>query len=140
MDKGSKVLNGTDGQVWVNTELWAEVKSIELKVTGQFEDVTFCGDYATYSRYTGWAGEGSLKLQKTYSRGSKLLAVAFQTGIMPEIKIVTSLTDKATGKAERVSVEDITITEFMLTNFENRSLIEEELPLKFAKYTPIESL
>jgi hypothetical protein len=137
---GNKALSGSEGQVWLNGELLGEVKSIELKVTGSFEEISICGDYATYQRYTGWSGEGTLKLQKVYSRGSKLLANAYKTGIMPDIKIVTKLTDKSTGKSERVSVEDVTITEFMLTNFENKSLIEEELPLKFAKYNPIESI
>lgn len=139
-NKGDRVLSGTDGQVWLNGELLGELSSIELKVSGKFEEVNFCGDYATYNKYMGWSGDGSIKLQKIYSRGSKLLANAFLTGIMPDIKIITKLTDKSTGNSERTSVEDVTITEFMLTNFENKKLVEEELPLKFAKYTPIESL
>jgi hypothetical protein len=140
MNKGNRVLSGTEGEVWINGEQLGDLKSIELKVTGKFEEVGFCGDYATYQKYMGWYGDGNIKLQKTYSRGIKLLAEAFKTGIMPDIKIITKLTDKSTGKAERVSVEDVTITEFMLANFENKSLIEEELPLKFAKYEPIETL
>jgi hypothetical protein len=139
-NKGNRVLSGNEGEVWLNGDLLGDLKSIELKVTGNFEDVNFCGDNATYQRYMGWTGEGSIKLQKSTSRGAKLLANAFKTGIMPDIKIITKLRDLNTGNAERVSVEDVTITEFMLTNFESKSLIEEELPLKFATYNVIETL
>ena len=139
-NKGSRVLSGTDGEVYMNGELLAELKSIELKVTAKFESVDFAGDYAEYQRYMGWSGDGSIKLQKTFSRGTTLLANAFISGIMPDIKIITKLVDKSTGKAERVCVEDVVFTEFMLAKFEVKTLCEEELPLKFSSYTPIESL
>jgi hypothetical protein len=138
--KGNRVLTGTNGEVYINGELLSELMSIELKVKGNFEDVIFCGDFATHKKYVGWEGEGSIKLQKVQSRGLKLLGNAYLTGIMPAIKIVTKLTDVNTKKSERVSVEDVTIEEFTLTMFEAKKLTEEELPIKFAKYNVIETI
>lgn len=90
------------------------LKKIELKVTGSFEDVGFCGDPATYSRFTGWSGDGSITLQKVDSMVLDLLADAYRNDAMPDVKIVTKLTDKATGKSERAAVEGVVFTEFML--------------------------
>lgn len=139
-NKGNRVLSGSEGEAWIGTELLGDLKSIELKVTGQFEDIEFCGDYATYSKYVGWNGEGSITLQKIYSRGLKLMAEAFKTGIMPEVKIITKLTDKSTGQSERVSVSDVVFTEFTLAKFETKGPIEEELPLKFSDYEILETI
>lgn len=136
----NKVLTGSSGNVWVNGKLLAQVKSIELKVTGNFEEVSFVGDNATYNKFTGWTGEGTLTLQKIDSTVVDLVAEAYLSGVMPDIKIVTSLTDKATRKAERAAVSDVVLTEFMLAKFEAKTLAEEEVPLKFSKYQVLEKI
>ncbi|KEZ85549.1 terminase [Clostridium sulfidigenes] len=136
----NRVLTGSSGNVWVNGKLLSQLKSIELKVTGNFEDLNFCGDNSTYSRYTGFTGEGTMTLQKIDSTILELIGDAYISGVMPDIKIITKLTDKSTGKSERVAVSDVTITEFMLAKFEAKALIEEELPLKFSKYDVLETI
>lgn len=136
----NKVLTGTNGFVWLNGKLLANIKKCELKVTGSFEDVGFCGDGATYSVYTGWSGEGSITLQKVDSSILALLADAYKSGVMPDIKIVSKLTDRATGQSQRVAVEEVTFSEFHLMNIEQKALAEEEVPLKFAKYTVLEQI
>lgn len=133
-------LTGTNGSVYINNELIGDLKSIELKVTGNFEDVNVCGDPSTHSIYTGYTGEGSIVFYKTSSRGITLLAEAYKTGIMPEVKIITKLEDKNTGKSERASVEEVVFTEFALAKFESKALVEEELPIKFAKYDVLETI
>lgn len=136
----NKVLSGTDGQVYVNGELLSELKSIELKVTGKFEEFSICGDYATYNKFTGYGIDGTIKLQKIKGRGISLLAKAYKSGVMPDIKIISVLKDKNTGKAERTSVSGVVITEFTLANFEAKSLVEEELPIKASSYSVLETL
>lgn len=136
----NKILNGNSGKTWLNGQLLAQLKSIELKVTGKFEDVNFCGDSATHSKYTGWSGEGTVTLFKIDSTVVKLLAKAYQTGIMPDIKIITKLTDESTGKSERVAVSGITITEFTLAKFEAKTNAEESIPLKFSKYEILDTI
>lgn len=136
----NKILTGSEGNTWFNGKLLAQVKSIELKITGNFEEVNLVGDYATKNRYTGWTGEGAMTLQKIDSTVLKLLKEAFKSGLMPDLKIITKLTDKSTGKSERVAVSDIVITEFMLAKFEAKSLVEEEIPLKFSDYDVLETI
>jgi hypothetical protein len=136
----NRILTGSTGNVWMNGKLVATIKSIELKVTGNFEEVNFCGDFATYNRYTGWTGEGTMTWAKCDSTAVNLLADAYKTGVMPDVKIITKLTDKATGQSERAAVSDIVFTEFILAKFEAKAPIDEELPLKFSNYDVLEKI
>lgn len=136
----NKILTGNNGNVWFNGKLVSTLKSIELKVTGNFEEVNLCGENGTFNRYTGWSGEGTMTWGKVDSTVVSLLADAYKSGIMPEIKIVTKLTDKATGKSERAAVSNVVLTEFFLTKFEAKALIEDEIPLKFSDYEVLETI
>ena len=68
------------------------------------------------------------------------LAEAYQTGIMPEISIVTAQKQRGTSKVERVAYSDITITEFMLAKFEKKAMTEEEVPFKFGNFEVLETI
>jgi hypothetical protein len=138
--KQNRILTGSSGNVWMNGKLLAQVKSVEAKITGNFEDVEVVGDYATHYAYAGWSGEGTVVLQKIDSTVLTLLADAYKAGKMPEVKIVTKLKDQDTGKSERAAISEISFTEFMLAKFEKKALIEEELPFKFADYDVLETI
>ena len=60
----NKILKGKDGNLWFNGQLLATLSKVEAKVKGDFEDVNFCGDNATYSVYNGWSGEGTITVKK----------------------------------------------------------------------------
>ncbi len=136
----NRVLVGTNGYLWLNGDLLAQIKKVEVKVTGSFEDISVCGEYGTYSVYTGWSGEGTITLQKIDSTALKTLGDAYKSGIMPDLKIISKLTDKETQKSERVSISDVVFTEFYLANFENKGLIEEAIPIKFSDYEILETI
>lgn len=136
----NRTLTGSTGNVWFNGQIVSTIKSIELKITGSFEEQSFCGDFGTYNVYTGWSGEGTMTWAKVDSTVLSLLADAYKTGNMPEVKIITKLTDTATGKSERAAVSDVVITEFFLAKFENKALLEEEIPLKFSGYEVLETI
>lgn len=136
----NRILTGSSGNVWLNGALLAQVKGIELKVSGNFEDINFCGDASTHSKYTGWSGEGTITMFKIDSTVLKLIAKAYKTGVMPEIKIITKITDENTGKSERVAISGITVTEFTLAKFEAKANMEEELPIKFSDYEILDTI
>ncbi|NOW07857.1 phage tail tube protein [Clostridium beijerinckii] len=136
----NKVLTGSSGNLWFNGNLLANLSKIEAKVKGNFDSIDFCGDDATYSRFNGWSGEGTITVKKVDSTIWKICADAYKTGVMPEIKLISSLTDKATGKSEKASIEGVVITEFMLVGFESKKNIEEEFPFNFGDFDPIETI
>lgn len=136
----NRLLKGSSGNVWINGELLTTVKSIEAKVKGEFSDHNFCGDPATHSSYDGWSGEGSITFGKIDSKLWYQVAMAYKSGIMPDFKIITSLTDKATGKSERVAITGIVITEFILAGFKAKEVVEEEYPFKFSDYDVLDKI
>lgn len=136
----NKVLKGSGGNLWFNGQILSTLSKVEAKVKGNFEDVEFCGDNSTYSVYNGWSGEGTITIKKVDSAIWKICADAFKSGVMPDIKLISSLTDASTGKSEKTSIEGVVITEFMLAGFEAKKMIEEEFPFKFGDFDPIETI
>ena len=134
----NRILKGSSGDTWVDGELLSNVKSIEAKIKGEFSDHNFCGDSATYSSFDGWSGEGTLALAKIDSKIWKKVADAYKSGVMPDVKIITCLKDKSTGKSERVAITGIVFTEFTLAGFKAKEAIEEDFPFKVNGYEVLE--
>ncbi|QQE75219.1 phage tail tube protein [Brevibacillus composti] len=135
---GRRVINGTYGRLWVDNELWAEVDSFEAKVVVNWEDVNFAGEGATYKKGIGWTGEGSMTIKKIYSRVQKKMAEAIRRGEYPRLELVGKLADPDAFGSERVALHDVTINEFMLMKFEQKTLGSEEVPFAFSDYDPID--
>ena len=138
--QAQRVINGTYGRVWVNGELWAEVDSFEAKVTVNYEDVNFAGSGATFKKPTGWSGEGSMTIKKIYSRVQRAMAESVRRGIYPRFEIVGKVEDPDAFGAERVALHDVTINEFFLLKFEQKTLGSEEIPFAFSDYKLVDSI
>jgi hypothetical protein len=136
----NKILKGKDGNLWFNGQLLATLSKVEAKVKGDFEDVNFCGDNATYSVYNGWSGEGTITIKKVDSAIWKICVDAYKSGVMPDIKLISSLADKSTGKSEKASIEGVVITEFLLAGYEAKKMVEEEFPFKFGEFDALETI
>nr|DAI09266.1 MAG TPA: tail tube protein [Caudoviricetes sp.] len=136
----NRVIRGNFGKVWVNDDEWMNVKSFEAKVSAEYEDVNIPGKFGTEKRYVGFSGEGTIVTTKIDSGVSKLVAKGFRTGNLPSIKIVATLADPTAYGAERVEILDVTLNELMVMQFENKKIIEEEVPFNFADYNYIDSI
>ena len=53
MGKQTKVLHGSCSEVYINGQRDVLATKIEVKVTGDFEDGAFCGEYGTFPIYNG---------------------------------------------------------------------------------------
>lgn len=131
-------VNGTYGRVWVDGELWAEVDSFEAKVTITYEDVNFAGEGATYRKAVGWNGEGSMTIKKIYSRVQRKMADAVRRGEYPRLQIVGKVADPDAFGSERVAINDVTINEFSLLKFDQKTVGSEEIPFAFSDYDPVD--
>lgn len=138
--KAKRIINGTYGAVWINGEKLFDLKSIELKVTIEYEEISFPEDPATHRKYIGWNGEGALVVDKTFSRGSSLLAKAVKSGQMPDVTITTKLADPDAYGTERVSVSEVSFNEFLLTKIEPKTMLTEDLGFAFAEFDIIEEI
>lgn len=138
--KANKVINGSFGSVWVNGEKWQDIESLELKVALEYEDVTMPEDLATHKKLVGWSGEGSMTVKRVYSRGARLLAQATKAGQIPDVTIVSKLSDPDSYGTERVTVSEVTFNEFLLSAFEQKTLGKEELSFNFADFDLLETI
>lgn len=140
MGKQSKVLHGSCSEVYINGVRDVLATKIEVKVTGDFEDGTFCGDYGTFPIYNGYAIEGTLTGKKSDSTLEVAIAEGYRTGVMPDIVLMTALTNPATKQVERWSVSGVVFTEVALANIEAKKAVERELPFKAETYKNLEAI
>lgn len=138
--QAKRVINGTYGAVWINGEKLYDLDTFELKVTINYEEVSFPEDPATHRKFISWNGEGALVVKKIFSRGSSLLAKAVKTGKMPDITITTKLADPDAYGTERASVSEVTFDGFLLSKIEQKALLTEELNFGFADFDIIEEI
>lgn len=136
----NRILKGNNGIAWWNGKLLADLTKIEMKVTGEFEDVNSCGSFETEHEYVGYTIEGTIEMGKVDSFVMGELAQAYQDGVMPDIKLVTKLKDTATNRAERVSVTGVVISEFMLASWEAKKIIQDSIPFKASRYKMLEKI
>lgn len=130
----NKILRGSFGGVWLNNEELGNIKSFEAKVTLEYEDVDIIGDLGKHKRYMGFVGEGTMTLHKIDSSIAQLLNEGIQNGDLPEIKIIGKLDDPTAYGSERVELTGVTINELMALKFENKGLLEEEVPFSFSGF------
>lgn len=124
----NKVFRGTHGKLWINNQIMADVKSAEAKATVDYEDMNVNGDYGLKKRYMGYSIAGTIVLHKFDSYIVKLYKDAVMSGQLPDIKIVMALDDPTADGPERVALYDVCFDEITLSKFENRTVIEEEVP------------
>lgn len=138
--KANQQINGTFSSVWVDNELWAETEAFEATVNIDYEDVNIAGSLATHKKQTGWNGTGSMTIKKINSRVNNKMAASIKTGQSPRMKIVGKLADPDSLGAERVAIHDVTFDSFTLMNFEQKTLISQELPFAFSDYELIDTI
>lgn len=140
MSKQSKVLHGSCSEAFINGKREPLLTKIEVKVTGDFEDGTFCGDYGTYPIYNGYSVEGTLTGKKSDSTLEVAIVEGYRTGIMPDIVLMTALTNPVSRQVERWSVSGVVFTEVALANIEAKKAVERELPFKAETYKNLEAI
>ena len=129
--KTEKMLHGSCSEAYINGARDDLATKIEVKVTGDFEDGAFCGDYGTFPIYNGYAIEGTITDKKQEG---------YRTGIMPDIVLITALTNPVSRQTERWSVSGVVFTEVALANIEAKKAVERELPFKAERWKNLEAI
>lgn len=134
----NKIIRGTFGRVWVNSELMANVKSFEAKISIYYEDLDINGDFVQKKRYMGHSIAGTMTLHKFDSYILKMYHSALMSGELPEVKIVVALSDPQSDGTERVALYDVNFDEITLSKFENKTVLEEEVPFTAGSSEPLD--
>ncbi|WP_302782603.1 phage tail tube protein [Acidaminococcus intestini] len=142
MNKGvtNKIIRGTNGRLWMNDKLLANVKSFECKIKLEYEDIDENGNPIKQRRYIGASIEGTMVLHKVDSAVLKLLNGAIMSMDMPDINLVSQVSDPSVTGMERVKLHNVTFDEFDLASFENAKVGEESIPFRAGGYAPTDTI
>lgn len=128
--RGNRTITGAYGELWLDNEKVAELKSIEGKITAERADVQL--GISVDSKITGLKGEGTVTIYKVYTRGKKILE-NWSKGKDVRSRIVTSIKDPDSlkGQEERVSIDNVWFNSIDLVKFSRGEIVEEEIPFGF---------
>lgn len=128
--RGNKKLTGGYGKLWVDNELIAEFSAVTASITANREDVQI--GMSVDSKITSFTGEGTLTLNKVYSRANKILK-NWKKGNDTRSKIVFSILDPDAvgGQEERVSIDNVWFNTLNIINATKGEAISEEMPFGF---------
>lgn len=140
MSKQTQQLHGSCSEVYINGQRDELATKIEIKVSGDFEDQSFCGEYGTYPVYNGYSIEGTITDIKSDTVLEAAILEGYRTGVMPDIVLMTSLRNPNTRQSERWSVSGVVFTEVALANIEAKKAVERELPFKAERWTSLEAI
>ena len=117
IEKASRVMNGTWGQLWRNGDEVAELSAFQAKVSYTYDDVKMCGQMMDDRKLVSCKGTGSMTLHKVYTRGADAMEKALQ-GIDVRDTLVGKLADPDAFGAERVALYGVSYDEQTLMDFE----------------------
>lgn len=136
----NKIVRGTFGRLWVNGRHMANVKEFEAKITANYETVQVNGNFTDQYRYIGNAIAGTILLHKTDSYFTKLLAEAFESGVMPSVTIDARLADLDSNGSERIALYDVVFDELTILKFTNGGIGEESVPFKAGAFKVLDTI
>ena len=135
-----KVINGTFGEVWVNSQYMAEATALEAKVSIDKTEVNQTGTLAKGYKITGIDCKGTLKLNKVSSYFITLLSENLKKGKVTPVTIISKLADPDAFGAERIQLDNCTFDEMTLASWEAKKLGEESIPFTFTSWQVLDSI
>lgn len=129
-----KIINGTHGTVFLDSEEVAEVKAFQAKLEFQKEEVKIAGKMATGTKYMGYSGKGSLNIHKVNSRMIKAIGEMIKQGKEPRFTIIGKLADPNSDGVERIAINNVSFDDLTLFDFEVGALGQVECPFTFDDY------
>ena len=132
------LLRGTDGRVYIDGELMGYVKSFEAKLSFDKNDILVNGDYGTKHVPQSYSIAGTYSGFKANSQFLRKYAGAAKNGTIPAMTITSKNTNAASGEKEIVKLIGVMPDEIMLSQFENGTILEEEVPFTADDYEVID--
>ena len=138
--EAQRVINGTFGEVWVDSDYMAEATALEAKVSLEKQEVNQTRTLAKGYKVTGIEGKGTLKLNKVTSYFIKKLSDNLKAGKTTTCTIISNLADPDSFGAERIQLNNCVFDELTLINWEAKKLGEESIPFTFASWEVLDAI
>jgi hypothetical protein len=128
------VINGTFGEVWLDSDKVGECKGLQAKLDFRKEDVNIPMKMGKETKVIGWEGKGSLKLHKVSSRLAIKLRDLVKNGVDVRFTVISKLADPDAYGAERIAVKYVSFDDLTLADWETAKIGEVEAPFTFSDY------
>ena len=133
-DSAKRVMSGSWGEVWLDSDYVAEAYGVQAKVALNKEKVNVCRSIAEDTKVTGVKMTGSLKLHKVTSRMAILIGDSIKKGKDPRFTIISKLDDPDAYGAERLALYNVSIDDLTLADWEAAKNGTVECPFTFTDY------
>ena len=133
MDKATRVISGTWGEMWLEGEKVAECYKLQAKRTFNKEKVPMCGQMEVDTKILNIEGTGSVGLYKVSSRMSVLIGEAAAQGHDPRFTIISKLADPDAYGAERIALYNCSFDDETVADWEAGVIGKVECPFTFTK-------
>ena len=133
-DSAKRVMSGTWGQVWLDSEYVAEVYKFSAKISYNKEKISRCGQMADDQKVTGYSGTGSMGMRKINSRMGILMGEKIRDGQDLRFTIIAKLADPDAYGQERIRLQNVSFDDLTLADWEANSPGSIEAPFTFTDY------
>ena len=134
IDSAKRVMSGTFGEVWLDSEYVSEVYGLQAKVALNKEKVNLCRQMAEDSKVMGVKMTGSLKMHKINSRMAIKIGESIKAGKDPRFTIISKLDDPDAYGAERVALYNVSFDDLTLADWEAAKNGTIEAPFTFTNF------
>lgn len=133
MDRASRVMSGTWGELWLDGEKVADVYKFQAKRTANKEKIALCGQMATDTKTMSTEGTGSLGIYKTTSLMNIKVGDALEKGQDPRFTLIGKLADPDAYGAERVAIYNVSFDDETVADWEAGVVGKIECPFTWTK-------
>ena len=134
MDSAKRVISGTWGEVWLDSDKVSECYGLQAKVGFNKEDIALCGQMASDKNVTGIDCTGSLRMHKVNSRMAQVIGQYIRNGRDIRFTVISKLNDPDAYGAERVVLKNVSFDDLTLADWEAKSPGKVESPFTFTDY------
>ena len=127
-----RVINGTWGSVWVDSEKINECYGLQATVEVKREQVKVCGDLWEHNKMVGCKGKGTIKMNRVSSRFVEKIFNILETGKDAVFEIQSMLEDPDALGLETIVLKNVTFDELSMQNWEAEQPGTYEVPFSFA--------
>ena len=127
-----RVINGTWGSVWVDSEKINECYGLQATIEVKREAVKVCGDLWEHNKMVGCKGKGTIKMNRVSSRFVEKIFNILETGKDAVFEIQSMLEDPDALGKETIVLKNVTFDELSMQNWEAEQPGTYEVPFSFA--------
>ena len=135
-----RIMNGTFGELWLDSEYVGEVYKAQAKVEFTKEEIKQCGTFFADNKVVGCKGTGSLTMHKVNSRMAKKIGTMVKNKKDARFTIISKLDDPDAYGAERVSLTGVQFDDLTLFDWEAQKPLETETPFTFTDYNYLDQV